>query len=118
MWVFYIMSTNSDSSSDTNLDLFRERVVGFLEISFFAFLALTVIGVGFYLSIANQNVQNGLSVLLTIFLGVFTWVMRAKIMQIEPNEVKIYLLQWIGLCTVVIVVSIIVILFYPYSQAF
>ena len=118
MWVFFTMSTNSDSFSDKNFELFREKVVGFLEISFFAFVALTAIGIGFYLSIANQNVQNGLSILLTIFLGAFTWIMRAKIMQVEPNEVRVYLFQWIVLCVIVTVISVLVILFYPYSQAF
>lgn len=110
------MSTESEFSSDVNLEIFKEKVTVFLEISFIAFVALTVIGIGFYLSVVRENVQNSLPLLLTIYLAAFTWILRAKITDMPPQEIRIFLLQWIVISVLIIVSTVALVVFYPYSQ--
>lgn len=104
------------SESEVNLDIFREKAAQILEIAFLSLVLLIVIGIGFYLAVLKTNVQNSLPLLLLIFLGAFTWVTRAKIMEIDAQQIRIYLIQWISLSILIIIISVIITIFYPYSQ--
>jgi hypothetical protein len=108
------MSSNSNDNSDMKLELFKEKVTSLLEVSYISFIALGVVGLGLYLSFLPKNIQNSLPVLLIIFLGTFSWIMRAKIKQVDASEIRIYVWQWIILCVIVIVGTVIAILLYPY----
>jgi len=112
------MSTDSNSSSDPRVALFKKNVSDFLEQAFLALAALTVIGTGLYLGFLPHNVQNSLPILLSIFLCAYSWILRAKILQVETEEIRVYLLQWIVLCTIVIIGTVIAIILYPYSKQF
>lgn len=115
LWVFFIMSDEFEASPDANLEEFREKVTAFLEISFFSLVALLVVGATFYLSFLVENVQNSFPLLMLIFLAALNWIMRAKIPSMEAKEIRIYLLQWIILSALIIIGTVIIVLFYPYS---
>lgn len=110
------MSNELETATDPNVELFKERSIRFMEIAFYSMIGLLIIGAAFYLSVLYENVQNSIPLMLLIFLAAYTWIMRAKLAQIEPKEIRIYLLQWIILCSIVIVVSVLIVIFYPYSQ--
>lgn len=110
------MSDTTGSSSDSSLEIFKENVTGFLEQAFIATVILAVIAFMFYLGFLPQNVQNTLPLLLMVFLSAYTWILRAKIDQSQPEELRIYILQWLILCSVVIIGTVIAIVLYPYSN--
>lgn len=112
------MSSDIEVSNEMGLDLFKDKAVKFLEQSSYAYLALTIIGFAMYLAVLPRNVQNVLPNLLTLFLGGFTWIVRAKIMQGPPSEIRIVLLQWIIITVAVIIATIFAIIVYPYSNAY
>ena len=112
------MSSDTEVTSDMAFNLFKEKSAKLLEQSFFAYLTLSIISFTIYLAILPRNVQNILPVLLTVFLGAFTWIVRAKILQEPPNQIRIYLMQWIILTVVVVLGTLFAIVVYPYSNAF
>ena len=111
------MSIESQASLSP-LDEFRTKTTTFLEEAFIAMVAMTFVGFTMYLSVLPHNVQNTLPILLMMFLGTFTWIVRAKIMQVDAHEIRIYLIQWIVISVFVIIATIFAIVVYPYSNAF
>lgn len=109
------MSINSESESNPQYEEFMDNVTNFLEKAFLAFVALFVIAGMDYLSFVPQNVQNTLPLLLVFFLGTYTWIMRSKILQTNPEDIRSYIYQWVIVCFLVIIVTIISIVLYPYS---
>ena len=110
------MSSNSESSSDPKFEMFKDNVEDFLQKSFIAFAVLFILAGMYYLSFLPQNVQNSLPLLLILFLGTFTWIMRAKILVTKPEDIRSYLIQWIIICSIVIIITVISVVLYPFSS--
>ncbi len=110
------MSNKLETEIDSNVEIFKEKSIRFMEIAFYSMVGLTVIGAAFYLSVIYQNVQNSIPLMLLMFLAAYTWIMRAKLAQIEPKEIRVYLLQWLIISAIVIITSVLIVIFYPYSQ--
>lgn len=110
------MSITSESSENPQFEEFKDNVTNFLEKAFLAFAALFLIAGMNYLAFVPQNVQNTMPMLLVLFLGTYTWIMRAKVLQTQPEHLRAYIYQWVIVCVLVIIVTIIAIVLYPYSN--
>ena len=79
----------TESSNDKGLEIFKQNVSDFLEKSFLSIVALLVLAGMNYLAFLPKNVQNTLPLLLIVFLGTYTWIMRAKILEVRPEELRV-----------------------------
>ena len=90
------------------------KSVKLLDISIFGYGILLAVGILLYFFSLDQTVQNLMPIFLVAILLLFTWNFRSKINSTSDQNIqKQHFREWFIICTLIILITIVIIIFYP-----
>ena len=101
---------SSDTTKSPSL-VFIERI---LDLSILTYVALIILGYGYFSTVLTLNVQNALSLVLVGVLAIFTWVIRSRMDKVSSvSDIRPLFIQWGVISILVILYAVFMILIYP-----
>ena len=87
-----------------------------LDLSLLTYVALFLLGYGYFATVLIQNLQNSLSLVLVGVLAVFTWAVRTRLPNLTTvTEIRSLFIQWGIVSVFIIMFAVPLILTYPIS---